>query len=151
VTAAHLACRLPWKPASGFCALIGRTAGVGATRHFALCAATGEGVLDGKQWTQPLMHYIVFELVADIIKRTTNIDDKEAIITAVKATDLKTLAGPVSWKGGKNNPVPNVSITPLVSSQWVKVTDYKYDIVVVANSLAPEVPVQAEVQPLKWA
>jgi branched-chain amino acid transport system substrate-binding protein len=105
----------------------------------------------GKQWTQPLMHYIVFEMVADVIKRTANVDDKESIMTAVKATDLQTLAGPISWKGGKDNPVPNVCITPLVSSQWVKGTQYKYDIVVVANSLAPDVPVQAEVQPLKWA
>jgi branched-chain amino acid transport system substrate-binding protein len=113
--------------------------------------ADGFTAATGKQWTQPLMHYIVFEIVVDALKRATNVDSKDNIVAAVKATQLDTLAGHIDWtSGGPKNPVPNVSVTPLVSSQWVKGTQYKYDIVVVANSLAPEVPVQAEPQVIKY-
>ena len=36
----------------------------------------------GKQWTQPIMHYEVFEVVVDALKRTTNVDDKQVIVDA---------------------------------------------------------------------
>jgi len=105
----------------------------------------------GRQWTQPLMHYIVFEIVADALKRTEDVDDKEQIIDAVKNTDLDTLAGKVSWtRGGPENPVPNVSVTPLVSAQWVPGEKYPYDLLVVANSLAPDIPVQAEPKAIEY-
>ena len=75
----------------------------------------------GKQWTQPIMHYAVFEVVADAIKRAANIDDKQSILDAIKATDLDTMCGNVNWQAGEpQNPVPNVSKTPLVGGQWVK-------------------------------
>ena len=35
----------------------------------------------------------------------------------------------------------NVCKTPLVSGQWVKGEKHKYDLVVVDNRLAPEIPV----------
>ena len=34
--------------------------------------------------------------------------------------------------------------------QWVKGTKYPYDLIVVNNSQAPEVPTQGELQPLKY-
>ena len=36
-----------------------------------------------QQWTQPLLHFLVFDWAADVLKRTTSVDDKNAIITAV--------------------------------------------------------------------
>ena len=104
----------------------------------------------GKQWTQPIMHYAVFEVVADAIKRTENIDDKETIITAVKATDIETISGPIMWNGSKLNPVPNVCITPLVGGQWVKGEKYPYDLKIVENSIAPEVPTNAELTEMEY-
>jgi branched-chain amino acid transport system substrate-binding protein len=95
----------------------------------------------GKEWTQPLMHYQVFEVVADALKRTTNVDDKESILTAIIATDLNTIAGRVTWKAGAPlNPVKNVCRTPLVGGQWQKGTKYQYELVVVDNSHAKEAP-----------
>ena len=38
----------------------------------------------------------------------------------------------------------NVCKTPLVAGQWVKGEKYKYDLVVVDNKLAPEIPVARE-------
>jgi len=37
------------------------------------------------QWTQPIVHYAIFEVVADALKRTTNVDDKAVIRDAVAA------------------------------------------------------------------
>ena len=104
----------------------------------------------GKQWTQPIMHYAVFEVVADAIKRTENIDDKETIIAAVKATEIETISGPIAWNGGVKNPVPNVCITPLVGGQWVKGEKYPYDLKIVENSIAPEVPTNAEITQMEY-
>jgi branched-chain amino acid transport system substrate-binding protein len=104
-----------------------------------------------KQWTQPLMHYIVFEVVADALKRTKNVDSKEEIAAAIKATDLDTLAGHINFTvGGASNPVPNVATTPLAGGQWIKGTKYPFDLVIVSNAMAPDAKIQAQVYPLKW-
>jgi branched-chain amino acid transport system substrate-binding protein len=104
----------------------------------------------GKQWTQPIMHYAVFEVVADALKRTENVDDKEQIIAAVEATDIQTISGPVNWKGGDNNPVKNVCITPLVGGQWVEGEKYQYDLRIVGNSIAPDIAVNGELAPMEY-
>lgn len=104
----------------------------------------------GKQWTQPIMHYAVFEVVADAIKRTENIDDKQQIIDAVKATEIETISGPIAWNGGVKNPVENVCITPLVGGQWVKGEKYPFDLKIVENSIAPEVSTTAELTAMEY-
>ena len=105
----------------------------------------------GKQWTQPLMHYLVFEIVADALKRTTNVDSKDAIVAAVKATNLDTLGGHISFTaGGAGNPVPNVATTPLAGGQWIKGTKYPFDLEIVSNAVAPMATIQGQVQPLVW-
>ncbi len=105
-----------------------------------------------KQWTQPLMHHIVFEIVADSLKRTQNIDSKDAIAAAVKATDLDTLAGHISFTaGGASNPVPNVATTPLAGGQWVKGSTYPFDLMIVSNAEAPDAAIQQDVTALVWS
>ena len=49
------------------------------------------------QWAGYLLHYAVFEVVADALKRCTNVDDKEMIVDAISKTKLDTLAGPVDF------------------------------------------------------
>ena len=106
----------------------------------------------GKQWTQPLMHYIVFEIVADAIKRTTDIESKEAFVTALKATNLDTLAGNINFSsGGASNPVPNVATTPLAGGQWIKGAKYPFDLMIVSNEVAPDASIQQDVTPLVWS
>jgi branched-chain amino acid transport system substrate-binding protein len=112
----------------------------------------------GKQWTQPLLHYAVFEVVADALKRTKNVDDKQSIVDAIKTTKLDTMCGPVDWNSGsKTVPVlsngfvvANVSKTPLVGGQWVKGQKYPFELMIVNNSTAPEIATQAEMQALAW-
>ena len=103
------------------------------------------------QWTQPILHYAIFEVVADALKRTTNVDDKANIRDAVKATDMQTIGGHISWTAGPPlNPVPNVCTTPIVGGQWVKGTKYPFNLEVVSNKLYPDIPTQATLQPIQY-
>ena len=104
------------------------------------------------QWTQPILHYAIFEVVADALKRTTNVDDKATIRDAIKATSMETIGGHIAWDTAdkKLNPVPNVCTTPIVGGQWVKGTKYPYDLQVVSNKLYPDIPTQAALQPIKY-
>jgi branched-chain amino acid transport system substrate-binding protein len=91
-----------------------------------------------KEWTQPLgFAHSLFEMAVDTLKRTTNVDDPTSIRDAIKATKLNTIVGTVDFSKG---PVPNVAKTPLVGGQWGKGTSFPYEMVVVSNTLAPEIP-----------
>lgn len=93
-----------------------------------------------KQWTQPLgFAHALFEIAADVLKRTKDLDSPAAIRDAIAATKLDTMVGHVAWGSG---PMKNVAKTPLVGGQWRKGGKFKYDLVVVDNSLAPAIPVQ---------
>ena len=116
------------------------------------------------QWTQPLLHFLVFDWAADVLKRTASVDDKEAIMTAVKATKLMTIAGLIDFsapvvgstppfKLGPCHIVENVYKSPLVLGQWRKSDKYPlndpgkgFDLVLVDNVTAPEVPVAGTIQ-----
>jgi branched-chain amino acid transport system substrate-binding protein len=99
-----------------------------------------------KQWTQPLgFVHALFEVGIDALKRAKSLDKPGDIRDAIVATNLNTVVGPISWKGG---PVKNVAKTPLVGGQWVKGKKYKYDLVIVNNETAPNIPTQAKLKPL---
>ena len=99
-----------------------------------------------KQWTQPLgFVHGLFEVGFDSLKRSTSVDDKAAIIAAIKATNLNTIVGPISWAKG---PVPNVTKTPLVGGQWVKGKQFPFDVVIVSNKSAPNIPTAGTLKPL---
>jgi branched-chain amino acid transport system substrate-binding protein len=102
----------------------------------------------GKQWTQPIgFIHSLFEIAADIVRRSSDAQDPAANLDALVKTNLQTVVGPISWGKG---PVKNVAKTPLVSGQWrlTKGGKFKYDLVVVANGLAPEIPVGGKMEPL---
>ena len=84
--------------------------------------------------------HALFEVVADVVKRAADLDDAASIVEAIRATNLKTIVGPVDWSKG---PVKNVSKTPLVAGQWQK-KDGKFELVITTNTQAPEIPVGGE-------
>lgn len=91
-----------------------------------------------RQWTQPIgFAHALFEVAADVLKRSGNPNDREKICDALAETKMDTLVGPVNFKTG---PVPNVSKTPLVGGQWRRGSQFKYDIVVTANKTSPHIP-----------
>jgi branched-chain amino acid transport system substrate-binding protein len=102
-----------------------------------------------KQWTQPLgFIHALFEVAADALKRTTNLDDKTAIVSAIKATNLDTIVGKIQWSG---QPVPNVAKTPLVGGQWVKGTTHPFELVITSNAAAPNIPKGGTTKPMPWS
>lgn len=122
------------------------------TGEGAQAVADGYTSATGRQWTQPIgFVHSLFEVAADVLSRTQDIEDKESILAAVTGTNLETLVGPVNWSTGNpaTNPVPNVSTTPLVGGQWVLGSgDFKYDLLVVDNSQTPSVEVTGEIKPI---
>jgi branched-chain amino acid transport system substrate-binding protein len=109
-----------------------------------LSGETAQQLADGytaktsKQWTQPIgFVHALFEVATDALKRAGGPDDKQKVVDAVKATNLDTIVGKVQWTG---QPHPNVAKTPLVGGQWKKGTTFKYEMVIVSNSAAPQIP-----------
>lgn len=101
-----------------------------------------------KQWNMTLGYaHALFEVAADVLKRTKDVEKKTSIRDAILATDLDTIIGNVSWKGG---PVKNVGKTPLVGGQWVKGKKTKYDMVIVNNETATQVSKQAAVKAIPY-
>lgn len=122
-----------------------------------LTGATAKELADGytaatsKQWTQPIgFVHAVFEVGTNALKQASSIDDKAAIRDAIKATALDTIVGHVAWDGAGLPPfaATNVAKTPLVGGQWVKGTDFDYDLVIVSNKDHPDIPATATVQPI---
>src|SRR5215468_211761 len=102
-----------------------------------------------KQWTQPLgFVHALFEVGLDSCKRAKSIDDKSGIVVAIKAANLNTIVGPIAWGKG---PVPNVAKTPLVGGQWGKGKSFPFDITIVSNKSAPNIPVGGKLRPLGQA
>jgi len=103
-----------------------------------LCEAYTKGT--GKQWTQPLgFAHALFEIAFDVVKRTKDRNDPESVLAALVDTNLDTIIGPISWKGGPNNPVKNVCKTPLVGGQWNKAAGGKYDLAIIVNPQHPDI------------
>jgi branched-chain amino acid transport system substrate-binding protein len=106
-----------------------------------------------KQWTQPIgSSHALFEVAANVLARTRDIDDKESIVAAIKATRLNTVFGHVTWRGGRlQNPVANVSKTKLAGAQWRKGKKYPYELVVVSNKRVPGLKREGKLQPIKYS
>ncbi len=99
--------------------------------------ANGYSTASGRPWTQPIgFKHALFEVVADVVKRAEDLEDPEAIVSAIARSNLDTIVGNVNWANG---PINNVTKTPLVAGQWQKDGD-AMDLKIVANSAAPNIP-----------
>jgi branched-chain amino acid transport system substrate-binding protein len=102
-----------------------------------------------KQWTQPIgFVHALFELAADVFKRTPQPGDHSATLKTIAATNLETVVGRIQWNGANLPPFAarNVAKTPLVGGQWRLVDGKKYDIVITDNSTAPVVPMGGKME-----
>jgi len=108
----------------------------------------------GEQWQPRLYHYAVFEMAYDALKRTPDIDDKEAIIAAVKTLKLDTIGGPIDFTAPIDvegrHPVPNVVVTPAGAGQWIKGDKWPYDLKITSNAGSPEIPKDGDTTPLTY-
>lgn len=95
----------------------------------------------GRPWTQPIgFKHALFEVVADVIKRSEDLEDPASIVAAIAGTNLDTIVGNVNWSNG---PINNVTKTPLVAGQW-QLENGEFDLKIVANSAAPNIPITGE-------
>jgi branched-chain amino acid transport system substrate-binding protein len=91
-----------------------------------------------RQWTQPIgFAHALFEVAANVMKRSQGPGERAATLDALVKTDLHTIVGPIAWGKG---PVKNVAKTPLVGGQWRRGGAFKYDLVITANATAPMIP-----------
>lgn len=97
----------------------------------------------GRPWTQPIgFVHSLFEVAANVMGRANDPTDGDAVAEAIAATDLDTIVGKVAWNGAG---VPefaarNVCKTPLTGGQWRMKDDGSYDLVIVENGGATEIP-----------
>lgn len=100
----------------------------------------------GRQWIQPMGYkHALVETALNILGRCADPTDPGAMIEAIRATELTTLVGRVSWADG---PVKNACSTPVVGGQWVKGETTPFDLKITENASAPEIKVQQAFRPL---
>jgi branched-chain amino acid transport system substrate-binding protein len=114
------------------------------------CAAlASQWEVSNGEWTQPLgFTHAMFEVAANVLHRTANIDDKAAIVSAIKATNLNTIVGNINWSKG---PLPNVALTKLAGAQWRPGKKYKYELEVVTSKMVPGLKTTAKVIPIPYS
>jgi branched-chain amino acid transport system substrate-binding protein len=105
----------------------------------------------GRPWTQPIgFAHALFEIAVDVMKRAEDIGEGASVAKAIAETKLDTLVGPISWGSDKLPPFAqkNVAKTPLVGGQWRLKSGGGYDLVVVENGLATNVPLGGKMEAL---
>ncbi len=113
-------------------------------------AETYEGATN-KKWTQPIgFVHALFEVAADVLKRTPQRGDAKATVAAIAATNLDTIVGHLQWNGANLPPFgqKNVAKTPLVGGQWRLKNGNTYEIVIVDNKTFPAIPTAGKMEPI---
>ena len=110
----------------------------------------------GKQWTEPLGQLGKYEWAMDVLKRVTDIENKELFPTVIAATKYAGINGPIDFtlpvKLGTVRPVPNVYKIKIAYGQWIKSPaggKYPYDQVLV-YAQDPGMPVNAKLLPMAY-
>jgi branched-chain amino acid transport system substrate-binding protein len=104
--------------------------------------ADGYTKASSKGWTQPIGYiHALFEVALDVLKRSDP-KDKDSVVKAITSTDIKTIVGPVTWKGG---PVANVAKAQLSGGQWRR-GGSGWDLEIVSNKTAPDIQTTSDMQ-----
>ena len=134
-TGHNLSSEVWWSPSHPFASsLTGQSAGD---------LASGFTASTGRQWTQPIgFVHALFEMAADVMARVDDAGDADAVAEAIAATQLESIVGRIAFDGAGLPPFAqaNVAKTPLVGGQWRLKDGGGYDLVIVDNASAPEVP-----------
>ncbi|MDI6024636.1 ABC transporter substrate-binding protein [Corticibacterium sp. UT-5YL-CI-8] len=99
----------------------------------------------GRQWIQLLgSKHALFEIALDVLSRSGDAKDRDAVVEAIKTTDHETLSGKVTWQGSR---IKNVTKMPMVGGQWIRNSD-KFDLLIRANPTDQPIPVSGGLVPL---
>lgn len=113
------------------------------TGETAMELANGFTAATGRPWTQPIgFIHSLFEMAADVMARAADPTNPDDLVTAIRATSLDTMVGKVAWDGAGVPPfaAQNVCKTQLVGGQWRRKDDGSFDLVIVDNTTAPNIP-----------
>lgn len=139
----NLSSEVWWSPSHPFnSSLTGQSAGD---------LAKGYTDATGNQWTQPIgFVHALFEVAKDVMGRVSDAGDGDAVAGAIAATKLDTIVGPLAWDGTGLPPfaAKNIAKTPLVGGQWRLKDGGGYDLVIVDNQTAPNIPTGGSMQPI---
>jgi len=110
--------------------------------------ADGYEKASGKQWTQQLGASLsLFDAGFAALAKTDDPTGKAGVAKALSRLNTTTIDGKVDFTAG---PVPNVAVTPIIGTQWVKAkagSRFKLDYPVTENATDPNVPIQAKLRP----
>ncbi len=96
-----------------------------------------------RPWTQPIgFIHSLFEVATNVMGRVSDVTDADGVAAAIAATSMDTMVGNVTFNGAALPPfaAANVCKTPLVGGQWRRKEDGTFDLVVVDNKTAPNIP-----------
>lgn len=117
------------------------------------CADLAAGFTEstGRPWTQPIgFVHSLFEMAADVITRADDPTDLDTVVETIRGTELQTIVGRVAWDGAgvPDFAAENVCKTPLVGGQWRRQDDESFELVVVDNTTAPDIPAAGTMEAL---
>jgi branched-chain amino acid transport system substrate-binding protein len=99
----------------------------------------------GKQWLQSLgSTYSLFEVAQLAFHAVDDPHQKDAVADALGKVEYSGICGPLDFTKG---PQPGIGMMRPVGVQWKKGTAFPWEMVVVDNSLNPDVPVGGDLEP----
>ena len=97
----------------------------------------------GNEWTQPMgFNYAIFEIAVAALKASGDPKNPGAVAHALSTLKGQAITGAYDFATG---PVPHVSQVPELLAQWRSVSG-SYQLVVINNSLLPDVPVTGSLE-----
>lgn len=105
----------------------------------------------GQQVTQPIgFIHALFEVAIDVLVRSGDPADADAVLAAIPETELETIVGLVDW--GVEGLPPTVTKTPLVGGQWQVGESYPFELSVTTNNAEEDngIPVVSELELMTW-
>ena len=100
----------------------------------------------GKQWTQPIGYaHAIWEVALAALGSAADPKDKESVKQAIANLSVDTVVGPVRFK---DTPIKNVAVTSMAGGQWRKTKNgrFPFELLIVYNATAPQIPVEAELK-----
>jgi branched-chain amino acid transport system substrate-binding protein len=94
------------------------------------------------------VRHSLIEAAVDTLKRSQNIDDPASIRDALRGMDYNSIVGPINFRTG---PFLNTSEIKLVAGQWRKGKTWPLELVIVDNTLAPNIPTQGAPEPMTYS
>jgi branched-chain amino acid transport system substrate-binding protein len=112
----------------------------------------------GEQWSSALSHGAIFEMAMWALQNVEDPSSKEAINAVAPKMKFESMTGLIDFtaplipsppKPGPGHVADHIYKSPTMAGQWVKGTHgHPFDYVCVSNVAAPNIPVDAKLQPI---